>query len=287
MVTKNKKDNNTIVSEFQRNLGKLLSNKLKIPVIHVDESKIKDFFGIIKKETEIKSKYSDDELYMEVSQFLKNMTVFPPKNTKESNIRAKSFIEYLKREKKYEAIILLSGLINLPVKTKIGCLEIIEKDNSKKELLDLVQRLEKEKRVPSRNYSWGKVIFRSYRTNRVEEILLKKLELSLGILSLLMKIDLDIRNVIGVIYGKDKKTMYFLQPPDEYLRGWSKYSENLYGKHMKHLSGISRKSTPTKLEKKILQAIQIFWLSRLYGFRAIWTELRHKLRDSLELVCMV
>jgi len=262
MTSNNEKNTERKDSAIQESIGKLLSSKLNVPVIAIDKSTINKVFDALKQVPELKAKLSDKELYSEVSEFVTRLTVFPPKNEKELKNRFMEFAEDLEKVKQCEAVILLQGLIDLPVGTRIGCLEIIEEDKSKKELLDHIKRLEEKRKIYPQTCSWGRVTFKSYRRTRIQEVLFTKLELPCGVLSLIMDMDLDVRDLAGAIYSEDRKRIYFLEPQGE-PRGWSKYVSCIVGKYMNVLSAITQKAKPTKLENKILQAIQIFWLSRL------------------------
>jgi len=248
--------------EFIKERGEILIGETRffVPIYTIDGSKI-NVYEELKKIPELNSNFSDEELRLEVEDFIVDMSFSPPKNGNDLRNKIKKFIENLKREKEYEAIIILNGLSNLPIGLKIYCLEIIEEDKDKKELLDHIEGLEKRKKGKIiKNSSWGKVRFKTYRTQRIGEILFKKLESPYSILSFVMRIDLDVKNTIGVIYPSEKRLVIYLEPFKRW--GASKYKKEIFGKYMDILSKMTQKN-PNKLEKKILQAIRIFWLSRL------------------------
>ena len=231
-----------------------------IPIYTIDGFKI-NIYEELKKVPELNSNFSDEELISEAIYFESTFLIHPPKNKKDFMKKLEKLIKNLKKEKEYEAIIILNGLTNLPIGLKIDCLEIIEEEKDKKELIDHIEDLEKRKKGKIiKNSSWGRVRFKSYKTQRLEEILFKKLELPYSILSFIMHIDLDVKNTIGAIYSLENRSVTYLEPFKRW--GASKYKKEIFGRDMDILSKMTQKKL-SKLEKKILQAIRIFWLSRL------------------------
>lgn len=248
-------------AEIQRDIAKLLSDKLKIRVLTVDPQWVDNVYNaFIKDVPELKSLFTEAELRREVSDFIGKVVVFHPKN-KELGERITEFIEDLKEEKEYIAILLLNGIIDLPIGTRIGTMQIIDKDESRKELMEHIKYLEEKGLVSPHNRSWAKVTFKSHRTVDLSEVLYKILELPYSILSLITHINLDVRDTVGAIYSP-KKNIWFLGTDFRPVE-WSKYRGDVYGKYMDLLSTISQKGKPTRLEQKIVQAIQVFWMSRL------------------------
>lgn len=121
--------------------------------------------------------------------------------------------------------------------------------------------LEEKKNFIFKNCSWAKVSFKSHRTIGANESLYDKLALSYSILSIIMNWNLDVKRTIGAIYHPNG-TIQFLSPQDHFV-GYSHYRGDIFGKYLDIFSIITQKKNPTRLEKKILQAIHIFGLSRL------------------------
>ena len=247
--------------EIQKNLAKLLSDELKIRVVTIEPPWVDSMYEAVKKDVpQLESLFTEAELRREVSDFLGKVVVFRPKNEELGELITE-FIEDLKEEKEYMAILLLNGIIDLPIGTRIGTMQIVEKDESRKELMEHIKYLEEKRLISAHNRSWAVVKFKSHRTIDLSEVLYKILELPYSVLSLITHINLDARDTVGAIYSP-KKTVWFLGT-DFRAAGWSKYRGDLYGKYMDLLSAISQKVKPTKLEQKIIQAIQVFWMSRL------------------------
>jgi len=249
-------------AEIQRNIVKLLSDSLKIPVYSIEPKLMENVYdAIIEEVPELKSIFTEDELRREVSNFMSKVVAFHTKG-EELGERITEFIEDLKQEKEYEAILLLNGLIDLPIGTKLGVMEIIEKDESRKELMDHIKYVEDKGLIYPQNCSWAKLVFKSYRTIDLSEILYKMLSLPYSILSLIMHMNMDVGDTVGAIYSQ-KGNIWFLGRIFGPSVGWSKYRADIFGKYLDLLSSISQNKKPTRLEEKIIQAIQVFWLSRL------------------------
>jgi hypothetical protein len=76
-----------------------------------------------------------------------------------------------------------------------------------------------------------------------------------------MHVDLDIEQSCGIIYYPNS-TIQFLQPTIK-SHEWSRYSEEKLGKLMSFFSEITQSRRPNELQKRIIQSMQIFGLSRL------------------------
>jgi hypothetical protein len=247
-------------AQIRDDIAKLLTKSLGIPVYPIDPKSIENVYNAIVKEApELKNIFTEDELRGEVSNFI--IKVVTHTNREELGKRVNEFIEDLKHEKEYEAILLLKGLIELPIGTKIGTLEIIEKDDKREKLMEHIKYLEKKKIIDSADCSWARVKFKSHRTSDLSEVLYKILEIPYSVLSIIMRMNLDVRDTVGAIYSP--KTAIWFLGTDFRPCGWSRYRAEAFGKYMSLLSSISQKEKPTRLEQKIMQAIQVFWLSRL------------------------
>jgi len=94
------------------------------------------------------------------------------------------------------------------------------------------------------------------------DVFYKMLELPFGILSLIMDFDCDVRDCAGIIRSPDISKVMFLEPQNE-IRGWSRYRAEDRAEYLEILSDISLDNKPNRLRQKVLQAIQVFGLSRL------------------------
>jgi len=143
-------------AQIRDDIAKLLTKSLGIPVYPVDPKSIENVYNAIVKEApELKNIFAEDELRREVSNFIIKV-VTAHTNKEELGKRVNEFIEDLKHEKEYEAILLLKGLIELPIGTKIGALEIIEKDDKREKLMEHIKYLEKKKIIDSADCSWAR-----------------------------------------------------------------------------------------------------------------------------------
>lgn len=248
--------------EIQKHFAELISKNLKVPVFVVNSDKVDEIIEVVKQLPDIEKKYSANELYREVSHFVSKFTLFRSKNDKEVKKILETFLTSLEKEKRYEATIVLPGVIGLPVGTKIGHLEIIERNKNDKKLDEHLCFLEERKHLYTENRSHGKIKFKAYTSINVLDVFYKELELPFGILSLITYFDLDVRDCAGIIRSPDVSTVFYLEPHKE-IHGWSRYSADIFSKYLKTLSNISLNKKPNRLQQKILQAIQIFGLSRL------------------------
>ena len=210
----------------------------------------------------IEKKYSARELHQEVSSFVSKFTVMRPKDKTEAEERIKKFLDSLEKEKTYEAFIILPSVIGIPIGTKIGSLEIVEQEIGNKHLLEFLEYHKEHNGLHVDGRTQAKVTFSAYTTTDVTKVLYKILELPFAILSLILDSDLDARDCIGSIKSSDGSLVYFLEPQRESF-GWSKYHEKYFKEHLERLSKISIDKKPTRLQKKILQSLQVYGLSRL------------------------
>jgi len=231
------------------------------PVIVHGSNEIKALYKIIEKEI-IKSKqFEHFELFREIFKFASTLIVVSPDDNEFSE-KITSFVNELKIEKIYTATIIFRQLCDIPISTKLGDLEIIEPNlstNGFKDNLELwgISISDED----AKSATWGRLSFKSYRTIGIEDILFEKLELPLGILSLIMGVDLDPTKIICIIQSLDVN-ICSAPVPKEPLRT-HRYIPEDCGDALKLISDISTESNPSNLKQKILQAIQIFALSRL------------------------
>jgi hypothetical protein len=247
--------------EFIKDLAKMISDSLPgVNVFVVDSALVDKLCEVLTKDPTIRRKFSDQELYPEVSEFMRDNYVKPFRSENELRERSDAFCNGLVEEKQYEAVLLLDGLPDLPIGLRIGLMEIVIPDDKTSEVLNYLHSFNEKIEIYPQNCSWAKVQFTSFRTVGIQDILYKILELPFGVLSLMMMRDLDVRNASGLIFHGARR--YEVSPSQHLGAGWSRYRDEYHGKYLRLLSQISQKQ-PSKLEKKILQGIQVFWLSRL------------------------
>jgi hypothetical protein len=242
-------------------LAEAIASDLNIPVIVINPENADNLFGIAKQLQGIEKIYSQQELYTEVSGFLGSMTFLLSKSDEERKQRIEYFLKSLQTEKSYEARVILPGVIDLPIGTKIGPLEIVE-PNLDETLEEHLKYLEDKEKVYLQGRSHGQILFKEYASFNVVDVLYKKLELPIALLSLLFGFDLDVRDCSGLIRSPDTSMTHFLQPHSE-IRGWCRYFPDIHANELEKLSRISVDKKPSQLVKKVLQSIQIYGLSRL------------------------
>lgn len=263
MEEKERKEKSIKAGEaLKEDLAKMLHEKLGIPVFLADSKKVESVFECVKKIPNIENKFTESELREEVNSFLFKISILDkPKNRIELEKRIKKFVEELEKEKVYEAYLLLRDLIGLPIGLKIGPLEIVNEVKNKKKLLNHIDYLRKKSLVYTEGRSWGYVKFKSYKIQRVSEYLYDLLELPFGILSLIMGMDLDVRDACGLIYSEIGH-IYYLMPKSQ-PRGWARYLDKAHKRDFDLLTKVTHKAKRNTLEDKIIQSIKLYWLSRM------------------------
>jgi hypothetical protein len=256
-------DKNQLEIKLRTEIAESLSKSLNIPVFVINPEAVNKILEGVKQEIpDIEKKYSSHELHEEVSSFVSKFTVMRPKDEAETEKRIKDFLEALEKEKPYEAFIILPSVIGVPVGTKIGSLEIVEQEIDDKHFLEFLNHHKEHKRLYIDGRTQAKVSFSAYTTVDVTKVLYKILELPFAILSLILDTDLDARDCVGMVKSPDVSLIYYLEPQRE-SRGWSKYRGMYFDEYLERLSKISIDKKPTSLQKKILQALQVYGLSRL------------------------
>jgi len=225
------------------------------------EAKTEKIFELLKRIPELKTNFHDNELWSETNELISHIKIIErPKTKGELRKQIKKYIEKLKQEKEYTALLFFNELIGLPIGTKIDCMEIIKEDPNEKYLREYVERWKKEK-LYRNDSSWIQVKFKTRKIIGASSVLYEKLELPISILSMVTHLDLDTRSIAGAMYSPGRRQILFFEPKKSY--NWSKYKKEIFGNYLKTMSDITQKARKTKLEKKILQAIQIFWFSKL------------------------
>lgn len=246
--------------EILDDIGQLIREKIGGRVIIIDPKQIEDLFNIITKNDEtILKHFSENELRQEIGAFLTSLHFDPPKSRSEFNDRIQKFIDIITIEKKYTAIIVITGVYDIPIGAKIGSLEVIEPDLSNKHIREYFDMIQKDFNYSLTDCVWGKIQFNSFKNETVRDVLFERLEFPFSILTFILKQKIDPSEISGAIFSEDGR-IFFISP----FKGmeWPRY----YSKHEKffdRLCEISNKENPSKLELKILRALDIFWLSQL------------------------
>lgn len=246
---------------IQNEIAETISASLNMPVFSISQEAIQKLVDEVKKLPKIEDKYSPSELHEEVASFLSQGIVFRPKTESEARERIEKFLTTLKKEKTYEATIILPSVIGLPIGTKIGSLEIVEPNIDDKHLIEYLEFQKEHNQVFVEGRSQAKVVFKAYTSTKATNVLYKLLELPFAIISLLLDFDLNPRDCAGNLKSPDITTTYFLEPQRK-IFGWSRYHSKYLDEHLERLSKISIAKNPSRLQKKILQALQVYGLSR-------------------------
>ena len=164
-------------------------------------------------------------------------------------------------EKEYTAIFVLPGTFGVPIGTRIGEFEIIEVDLSDNKLKELIEgHFSKLTRFDLKKCVWVRTKFKSYRNLRIHELLYKKAESLLPVLSFALHSRIPLNNLMGyVISDNGDRTIV---EPSESLSA-AHYIEEAEKSLLTQLSEISSKKKNTPVESKILHSLDIYWLSQL------------------------
>jgi hypothetical protein len=209
------------------------------------------------KDSDIRKKISKGELKEEIRLFLFKLGIEGDQTRENVYQKTSQFIEYLKQTIEYKAAFIIPGIFSLPLGTTFGNFTIVNpstddaiKDHIISQLGDLERYYE--------TFGWAELKFTTYRTARLNEILIKELERPLSIVSILMNAQIDPRDMIGAIYSPNGSITFIGNKKENFFN----YSEELYGLGRAILSDISSKSNPSNLERKILRGIEIFGISQ-------------------------
>lgn len=176
----------------------------------------------------------------------------------------KKFLTGIQAETEFTASLFIPGVVHIPEGLEIGSLEIIGKPEND-EILKYAKNMEKKGKIKLDNGTWGRTKFSSYRfLEGVREELYKKMELPFSILHLVIYGSVPrAPEVTGGIFSPDVGRTFLLNPETgAYTLKFSSFSEELHGDLLRKLSAVTNKDVKSKLEERILRAIEIFGLSR-------------------------
>lgn len=212
-------------------------------------------------------KTPDNELNRDIIILVDNLLLghLNGKSEKELKLEIIKYVKNYQIIKEFECFIIFPDIGHLPIGIKIGELEIIDPPkkyftNSSKVIPDFFNYFQKDALNNNKN-SWGKLTFKSNNVFIIEDIIHDKLELPYAIISLFTHHDLEPKETIGLLYERTSSRINILKPKKRLF--WSGYQKEKYDNYIKVLSQITQKSSRTSLEKKILQAIQTYWFSKL------------------------
>ncbi len=246
--------------EILDDISKIIREKIGGRVIVIDPKNITDLFNIIvKNDVTILNHFSENELRQEIGVFLTSLHFDHPKSESEFYDRIQKFIDIITIEKKYTAIIVITGVYGVPIGKKIGPLEVIEPDLSNKHVREYFDMIQNDFNSPLTDCVWGKIQFNSFKNETVRDVLFEKLEFPFSILTFVLQQKIDPSEILGVIFSEDGR-IFFISP----FKGmeWSRYYPK-QEKFLDRLSEISTKENPSQLELKVLRALDMFWLSQL------------------------
>lgn len=170
-------------------------------------------------------------------------------------------IEDLRTEKEFTAYIYFPQIVDLPLGTEIGKLEIIEKPEEQEEIIEHWERLE-EKGELYEGRSWGKFKFTSYKSNAyIREELIKHLKKPLSILNVILGHVSPPENLVGGIKAQNSSKIWYMEP-ERKPSGWTIYREESHEDLLDRLSEMANKDRDslTPLERNILGSIELLIL---------------------------
>lgn len=251
--------------EVAKTVAKKIEKELGIPVTIIDNTTIDSITDTLLQDEEVKRLFTRKELIEEVSYFYQRLLFGAPGHDwawVEDEL--KKFCDTLTVKKVYEAYIILEGIYNVPLGYNIFGIEIVKPDFDDELLKDRWNDLRNDVKYKKPKFnidftkcSWGKLTFKSVQTQELSELLYKELEEPFAVLSFIFNVELDVRNVIGLIHSANGTA--FITPFEPMWR--RDYLEH----RDKELLDIFSKMTSkqTNLEKRILTSLQIYWLSLL------------------------
>ncbi len=252
-----------------RELVKNLSHRIElatgiVPLI-IDEKSTVRIFRLLKKDKKLGTVLSQEELFDEAS-FLSSLITVKKLNPLQRKEAIKKRIEELKSAKEYIGYVLLDGLHDLPLGTKIGNLEIIDKQSLGDQFKYFNNQTEKF--GADTNSSFAKITFKAHRMIGAEKILVDELELPFAILSLIFEFEMNPRNISAILWYPNNWPQY-LEPYSK-RSGWVVFKDAVHQKPLELLSKISTSKSKNELQKRIIRSLKIFGISRATNI----TELR-------------
>lgn len=265
-------------ADLATNIAKKLEDSTGLPVHVIDDSIPKEVFNALKKSEEFRkylSKFSDDELQRELSDFWANFSLLskPEDRNQESFLKNIAvFIEGLGKDTEYKAYIFIPGIYEFP-KIKFGKdFKIVDYVSIKDE-----QYVAEQTARISENYSdisdddiekglWIDFNFKTPHRVEVRKYLKEELQTYLGIISLMcfgFSIRLDL--LIGVIIRG--KRCYFIEPHysnDGRIRnGWSRFPKDIgqSNENLERAAKIFGETKQSQIDKKLLLFAKLFLLS--------------------------
>jgi hypothetical protein len=241
-----------------KDISKTLENELGIPVRVIDTNIIEDLAKIFQQDPDISRLFSEQELWSEVSTFYQKLLIIPPKDDVEFRQRVKEFYQDLTKEKNYTAKFAIPDVYDLPVGVKIANFMVIEPQLHDRDLAVHLNYLKERNPNLNFNCSWGELQFKSVRTQFIGDILYKELEFPFSILTLMVQKPIDPKETVGAIFS-DRGTVNFIGPFEG--GGWTRYDHS-FDRFLTRLSEISQNKSPSKLERKIIRSLELYWLSQ-------------------------
>lgn len=259
--------------------SKITNHDSSYPIREITEKIV----NVLKKDEELFKLYNydeNDELTLEAYSFHNDLLFLYDKPDEEAIKKAKEFLKFLVTKKEFTSMIFLEGISSLPVGLKLGPLEIMDNREINEKYTKDIEDLSKiiKNSIPMRDLidvtgSWGRVVFRTYQYRYSVQILRKELELPLAILSLIMKTDLDAKDVLGFMDYNSQKVAYLypLKYREFKYLAWFKYDDSLgystydkkEDKYLNMISSITQKRKFSPLEKRIVGSIYLYGASRL------------------------
>lgn len=256
VIKKNRGESVTsFIEKFAKEIGDSTGANVKI----IDPAHIEGSMNILKKIPQIKDNFSDEDLRKEVSGFLSELHGIPIKNDDDLAKRTDEFIKNITEGTDCEAILMLDSVYDLPIGKKFGNLEIIEKDTSYEGMEKYAKQWEVQLRS-AKSCSWAKLKFKTYKPGRFWEDFMKEIEKPLSIISFILQKEIDSNDILGIIYCRGKTVK--LSKIERFV-GFVRYRSDIFGSYIDEISSIYNKEKPSQLEIKLMNAIEMFWMSKI------------------------
>lgn len=137
------------------------------------------------KDNDIRNKIWKIELKEEIRLFLLSIGISGNLTYDAIYGKTSEFIDYLKQTIEYRAIFIIPGVFGLPIGTRFGNFTIVNPSTDEAIKDQIIFRLNHLERFYDK-FGWGEIKFTTYRTARLDEVLIKELERPLSLVSLLM-----------------------------------------------------------------------------------------------------
>lgn len=240
-------DRSELAKQISAAIKARIEGEVGIPVYRTSSELVSEVETWALNYPEVEKHYERNSLKREIEFYLGSPAIHFAKTPEQALERIESFVEGLRRQKSFEALVILPGIYDLPTSTRLADLEIIEIPQLKDQEREYLERLSERENVVWKDATCGRICFKSYTTLNAGALLLEKLEMPISLLAFILDIDYEPRNCIGIVTSDTNFTVY-LDPIESNLLRYNFY-ERVAGELYTNLAEISQEKKPKQLKQ--------------------------------------